>query len=177
MPGNVVTPLINGDEAFPAMLAAIAAAKTSIALSSYIFDYDPAGMQFMTALIDAHRRGVAVRVLLDNFGALYSPRSVERALRKAGVAVAPFMSRRLGNIAFINLRNHRKLLIIDGKVGFIGGMNIRYGNLLAARPPSPVQDIHFRVVGPVIDQMNLVFENDWSFAVGEEARLAGLAGS
>ncbi len=169
--GNTVMPLMNGDAAYPAMLDAIARARHSIALSSYIFDYDATGERFVAALTAAANRGVAVRVLLDDFGTWYSPRSIARAFKGTKVRTARFLSGRLRDLPFINLRNHRKILVIDGQEGFIGGMNIRHGNALAEKPASPVQDIHFRVQGPVLDQLNSVFENDWTFASGEAALL------
>jgi cardiolipin synthase len=153
------------------MLKAIAEAEESVALSSYIFDYDPAGIRFVEALTAAHRRGVAVRVLLDQFGELYSRRSIRRELRAAGLRAEDFMSGRLRNLPFLNLRNHRKIMVVDGRVGFIGGMNIRHGNCLTENPKSPVQDIHFQLRGPVLDQLNAVFEGDWHFATGEDLRL------
>lgn len=169
--GNRVTPLINGDQAYPEMLATIENAEATIALSSYIFDYDSIGERFIQALIAARTRGVKVFVLFDEFGLLYSSRSVDQALLEGGVATARFMSGRLRDLPFLNLRNHRKLMIADGKSGFIGGMNIRHGNVLQERPNRPVQDIHFKVEGPVINQMNAVFESDWRFASGDDLTL------
>jgi cardiolipin synthase len=169
--GNRVEPLVNGDAAFPAMLAAIEGAARSIALSVYIFDYDPTGVRFIAALTAAHKRGVAVRVLVDDVGLLYSTRAVDRELAAAGVSTARFVPRSLRFLPFLNLRNHRKLLLIDGREAFIGGMNIRHGNMLNVHPRHPVQDIHFRVTGPVIDQMNTVFEEDWLFATNQDVVL------
>lgn len=169
--GNAVAPLMTGDQAYPAMLDAIARAEKSIALSSYIFDYDRAGLRFVAALTEAADRGVAVRVLLDDFGTWYSPRSISSAFKGTKVRTARFLSGRLRDLPFINLRNHRKLLVVDGKEGFIGGMNIRHGNVLSEKPASPVQDIHFRVQGAVLDQFNVLFESDWTFASGEAATL------
>jgi len=169
--GNRVVPLVNGDAAFPAMLQAIAAAKTSIALSTYIFDSDPTGQTFVAALSAAAARGVTVRVLVDEVGLLYSARAVDRDLRAGGVATARFIPRQLRFLRMFNLRNHRKIMVIDGTVGFIGGMNIRHGNVLAARPRWPIQDIHFQVEGPVLDQMSALFEEDWLFAAEEDIEL------
>ncbi|MEQ9447607.1 MAG: phospholipase D-like domain-containing protein, partial [Rhodospirillaceae bacterium] len=129
------------------------------------------GLQFINALVDAHKRGVAVRVLLDDEGLRYSPRPVDSKLKRAGVATARFIPRRLRYLPFLNLRNHRKFMVVDGQTAFIGGMNIRHGNLLAANPRHPVRDIHFRVIGPVIEQINALFEEDWLFAAGEDIKL------
>ena len=167
-----ITPLVNGDDAFPAMLAAIAAARESIALSTYIFDRDESGLRFVEALAEAHRRGVDVRVLVDDVGIRYSRRPVDRDLAASGVRTARFMpTRNLSLLGYVNLRSHRKLLLVDGECAFIGGMNIRHGNCLRAAPAAPVQDVHFRVAGPVVTPLGRIFEEDWEFATGEAIRL------
>lgn len=168
--GNHIEPLIAGDAAFPAMLAAIEAAKKSISLGTYIFDNDASGKQFAAALGRAVRRGVAVRVLVDSAGARYSWPPITWELRRAGVPFAKFLPASLftpWRAATINLRNHRKVMVVDGEVAFTGGMNIRHGNVLADRPRHPVQDLHFRVTGPVVTDLQEAFVNDWAFAGGE----------
>jgi cardiolipin synthase len=166
--GNHVQPLVNGDEAFPAMLAAIKSAKKTISLSTYIFDNDPTGGQFAAALGRAVTRGVAVRVLIDSAGARYSWPSIIHELRRANVPVARFLpSLAPWRVMTLNLRNHRKLLAVDGQIAFTGGMNIRHGNVLAASPRQPVQDLHFRVEGPLVGQLQAAFANDWAFTTGE----------
>jgi cardiolipin synthase len=167
-PGNRVQPLVNGDEAFPAMLAAIESAQKSISLSTYIFDNDPTGEQFATALSRAVARGVAVRVLVDSAGARYSWPSVIHKLKRSNVRVARFLpSLAPWRVMTLNLRNHRKLLAVDGQIAFTGGMNIRHGNVLTGRSRHPVQDLQFRVEGPVVAQLQAVFANDWAFTTGE----------
>jgi len=166
--GNSVEPLENGDEAFPPMLEAIASSKLSIALSTYIFDNDAVGAQFADALADAHRRGVEVRVIIDAVGQHYSWRSMVRRLRSAGISTAAFMPILVpGNMSALNLRNHRKLLVIDGREAFTGGMNIRAGNVLQTLSRHPIRDLQFRVRGPVVAQLARAFANDWSFATKE----------
>lgn len=168
--GNQIEPLIDGDQAFPAMLAAIESAKKSISLVSYIFDNDPTGKQFVAALERAVRRGVAVRVLVDAAGTRYSWPPITHVLRRAKIPFGKFLPSSLlqpWRVATINLRNHRKVFIVDGQLGFTGGMNIRHGNVLASRPKSPVQDLHFRVEGPVITRLQEAFVNDWAFTTGE----------
>lgn len=166
---NSVEQLINGDEAFPAMLEAIAGARRSVALMTYIFDRDPAGLKFVEALKAAKLRGVMVRVLVDDVGIKYSKPPIDVDLNRHEIDNARFMPTRKWHFwHYVNLRNHRKMLIIDGKVAFIGGMNIRHGNVLRDNTDHPIQDIHFRVVGPVIDQMNEIFEEDWLFAKDEQ---------
>ena len=163
---NSVEPLVNGDIAYPAMLESIRQAKISVALSSYIFDYDSLGRQFVTALSDAHNRGVAVNVLLDGIGIGYSWRKSDRALKKLGVPTARFLpADSFASVRFINLRNHRKILCIDGDVAYIGGINISKRNVVETAV-HPIDDIHFRVTGPVIDQISQVFIEDWRFATG-----------
>ena len=166
--GNQIQPLVNGDAAFPAMLEAIDGAQKSISLCSYIFDNDASGKQFAAALGRARQRGVTVRVLIDAAGARYSWPSILPLLRRNGVVVARFLpSLAPWRVATINLRNHRKTLIVDGRVAFTGGMNIRQGNVLAAAPKHPVQDLHFRVTGPVTIQLQEAFTNDWAFTTNE----------
>lgn len=169
--GNRVDPLINGDTAYPSMLSAIQSATKSVALSVYIFDHDESGLQFVDALLAAHKRGVTVRILFDDIGLGYSFKSVDKLLKREGVKTTRFIPRRLKYLPFLNLRNHRKIMVVDGHIGFVGGMNIRHGNVLAATPQRPVQDIHFRVTGPVVDQMTALFAEDWFFAAGEEIKL------
>jgi len=168
MAGNAVTPLENGDTAYPAMLAAIEGARRSVALATYIFDHDEAGELFVNALDRAARRGVAVRVLIDDVGARYSWPPVVRRLRGRGVTVARFGRTILPwRLAYMNLRNHRKLLVVDGQTGFTGGMNIRDGHLLERHPRRPVQDLHFRLEGPVVRHLSQAFADDWQFTTGE----------
>src|SRR5689334_2729468 len=123
--GNAIEPLIDGVHAFPAMLEAIAGARTSIAMASYIFDGDGIGREFVQALAEAARRGVEVRVLIDDVDARFSTSSAVKPLKKGGVNVAvfnpPFVPARLHAL---NLRNHRKILVVDGRVAFTGGINI-----------------------------------------------------
>jgi cardiolipin synthase len=169
--GNRVCPLSNGDEAYPAMLRAISEARDSVLLSTYIFDNDRAGRLFLAALGRAAARGVEARVLLDDVGARYSVPSVAGALRQAGVRVARFLPTLLPSaFPYANLRNHRKLLVVDGRVGFTGGMNIREGCWLEMRPRRPVRDLHFQVEGPVVAHLQRALVEDWAFCTGEALR-------
>jgi len=168
--GNKIQPLINGDEAFPAMLAAIESAQKTISLSTYIFDNDPSGGKFVEALARAVQRRVEARVLIDAAGTRYSWPPIIHKLHQARIPFARFLPSSIfapWRVATINLRNHRKLLIVDGKTAFTGGMNIRHGNVLAEKPKSPVQDLHFRVEGPVVTQLQEAFANDWAFCTRE----------
>jgi cardiolipin synthase len=164
---NHVEPLINGDMAYPAMLESIKAAKRHVILSSYIFDCDSLGQEFVNALAQAQQRGVIVHVLLDGFGIGYSWHKSDHALNKLGVKTARFLPAiSFTSFRFINLRNHRKILCVDGLQAYIGGMNISKNNLVQTAS-HPIDDIHFRVTGPVIDQISQIFVEDWFFATQE----------
>ena len=168
--GNKVEPLVNGDAAFPAMLSAIESAQKSVSLVSYIFDNDVSGRKFIAALARARQRGVAVRVLVDAAGTRYSFPPITFKLRAAKIPFAKFLPSSIltpWRVATINLRNHRKSLIVDGQIAFTGGMNIRHGNVLTEQPGSPVQDLHFRVTGPVVTELQEAFANDWAFTTDE----------
>ena len=166
--GNKVELLRNGDEAYPRMLEEIGRARTSIGLQSYIFRADAAGDPFHQALIEAQRRGVQVRVLIDGVGGGYFWSGSYRRLSRAGVPVARFLHSYLPwRMPFVNLRNHRKVLVIDGRIGFTGGLNIGAENVKARKPADRVRDTHFRLEGPVVEQLTDAFADDWLFATGE----------
>ena len=174
--GNRVTALYNGEQAYPAMLAAIESARQRVFLSSYIFDSGRMGRRFAEALGAAAARGVSVRVLLDGVGELYSWPRARRMLRSAGVEVGRFVPPRLlPPTLHVNLRNHRKILVVDGQTAFTGGLNIGDRHLADdASNPHRVVDMHFCFDGPVAVQIEAVFLDDWSFVSGEE--LEGLSG-
>jgi cardiolipin synthase len=166
--GNTVRALVHGDATYPDMLATIEAAQESVGLATYIFDNDAAGRQFVDALADAARRGVQVRVLIDGVGARYSRPSIVRTLHERGVTVARFMpTLKPWSAPFWNLRNHRKILVVDGRIGYTGGMNIRAGHVLGAGPDHPVADLHFRLEGPVVRHLTEAFVEDWAFTTRE----------
>ena len=169
LPGNGVELLENGDAAFPAMLAAIEGAQRSVTLLTYIFDNDQAGVAFRDALLRAHRRGVAVRVLIDDMGSHYTRPTMVHQLRQSGVPVAAFLEARASRfLRYANLRNHRKILVTDGAVGFIGGLNVREGHWLSLQPTDPVPCLHFKVTGPIVSELQRTFAIDWAFTTGEQ---------
>jgi cardiolipin synthase len=170
MPGNRIQPLVNGDEAFPAMISAIESAQTSVSLTTYIFDNDPSGNRFVVTLGRAVERGVAVRVLIDAAGARYSWPRITYRLKHARIPFAIFLPTPWyapWRVATLNLRNHRKILVVDGQTAFTGGMNIRHGNVLGDHPQHPVQDLHFLIQGPVVARLQEAFVNDWTFTTRE----------
>ena len=171
LPGNRIDPLVNGDEAYPAMLEAIQHARQSVSFVTYIFDRDEVGKTFAHALGEAVRRGVEVRILIDATGVRYSWPTILHTLRQERVKCARFLpSFAWWHLLSMTMHTHRKILVVDGYVGFTGGMNIRVGHCLQRQPPKPVQDIHFRVTGPVVTQMQEVFADDWLFTTGEALR-------
>jgi cardiolipin synthase len=166
---NRIKLLKGGDETYPAMLEAIRGAKRSIALQSYIFDHDTVGKELAQALIDAHNRGVQVRVLIDGVGAKYSHPPITAFLRNGGVKTALFMQPVIGiRLVYANLRSHRKLLVIDGLHGFTGGMNIRESFVTAIAKEAVTHDTHFQVSGPVVYQLMTNFAHDWQFTTEEK---------
>jgi cardiolipin synthase len=168
--GNRIDPLHNGEIAYPAMLDAIASARKRLFLTTYILDTTTTGEQFIDALADAVNRGVDVRVIIDGIGELHSLTRAGAKLIKKGVRVARFLPPKLIPPAMhINLRNHRKLLIADGQLAFTGGMNIGDRHLADnIENPSRVIDIHFRVLGPIVIQLERTFIEDWAFCTGEQ---------
>ncbi|MCT4534129.1 cardiolipin synthase [Halodesulfovibrio sp.] len=165
--GNSIQPLYNGKEAYPAMLEAIRSAKESVYLSTFLLDKDPVGRKFVKSLIEAHNRGVHVAVLIDGFGLLLSWRSVIRMLKKNGVPATIFLPLRLIPPQIrLNLRNHRKLLAVDGKIGFTGGMNI--GGTRNSKGHRRLSDMQYRLTGPIVSQLQQIFMEDWAYARGAE---------
>ncbi|MCP3978264.1 MAG: cardiolipin synthase [bacterium] len=168
--GNHVDVLHNGEQAYPPMLQAIDEAQQSVYLITYIFETNETGRKFVDALTRAKDRGVDVRVIVDGVGENYSWPRVSRLLQARNVRVARFIPPRLIPPSLhVNLRTHRKLLVVDGRTAFTGGMNIGDRHL-AARVVNPdrVVDVHFRCSGPVVRQLQHVFFEDWAFVTGEQ---------
>lgn len=167
--GNSIEPLNSGDIAYAAMLDAIASAKRSIILETYIFDQDRIGTRFVDALADACNRGVEVRVLVDAVGARYSVPSILPALRKAAIKAAVFNGNVIMGLRlpYANLRTHRKILVVDGRVAFTGGMNIREGFTAEFASEQHSRDTHFKVKGPLVADLFTVAAEDWRFTTGE----------
>ena len=167
--GNTVMPLYNGDIAYPQMLQAIRQSRYRVFLATYILKMDAVGKQFADALHDAAERGVDVRVLVDGFGEMYSRPRPSRVLGKRGIVTARFLPPKLiPPSIYLNLRNHRKILVVDDKVAFAGGMNISDDHVGNDSQQREVSDIHFSIRGPSVADLTAVFIRDWVFATGSE---------
>src|SRR5215213_1931624 len=164
--GNRAEILNNGDEYFPAMVQAIREAKRTVNLEAYIYKSDRAGEMMTQALIDAARRGVEVRVLVDGTGSKYAGPHLVR-MRQAGVQAEKFHPVRLWSIYKIARRTHRKILVVDGTISFTGGFCIADAWLGNARNPKEWRDLVVRVNGPVSAQMQAIFSEDWTYTTGE----------
>ena len=165
--GNQVDVLVNGQQIFPAMLQAIAAARETISFETFIYWSGEIGERFVCALCERAHRGVRVHVLLDWVGSLKMDDPMVKRMRDAGINVIRFHKPKLRNWGRMNNRTHRKLLIVDGVIGFTGGVGIAdpwQGN---ARNPDEWRDTHFRVRGPVVAQLQSVFLDNWMRATGE----------
>jgi cardiolipin synthase len=170
--GNHVTLLDSGDAAYPAMLEAIESARHCVALQSYIFDHDRIGLRFAEALRQAQDRGVTLRVLIDSVGSKYSRPPIVHLLRSYGIRAELFMTNPMGlRMAYANLRSHRKVLFVDGHLGFMGGMNIREDFMASLVGRRASTDTHFRIEGPLATQLFAVFANDWEFTTRERLRI------
>ena len=164
--GNSIMLLENGEAAYPAMLEAIGQAQVCINLCSYIFDADGIGAEFVRQLEEAAARGVEVRVIIDALGEKYSRVSPFKLFESSPVRIVRYLP--LSDGAHINLRNHRKLLIIDGCEAFTGGMNIRSRHVPgSSSPETAIHDLHFKVKGPVVNDLQRAFLKDWHFVTGE----------
>lgn len=165
--GNAVTALQNGDQVFPAMLSAVAAAQRSISLETYIFKSGKVAEQFVAALTERARAGVMVHVLVDWLGSRDLPRELIARLESAGAHFAYFHPLHWYTLDRVNHRTHRKLLVIDGQLAFIGGSDIAdawQGDGLQA---SRWRDMQFRVRGPAAAQMQAIFADNWRITTGE----------
>ena len=166
--GNLIEVLHNGEQAYPAMLAAIEHSRQSLFLATYIFEIDHTGRSFIDALSRATRRGVDVRVIVDGLSDMCHLPRASRLLKRHGINVARFLPPRLiPPTVPINLRNHRKILVADGEVGFTGGINISDSHLAQRHENSNrVVDLHCRLKGPIVRQIEQVFIEDWGFLTG-----------
>jgi cardiolipin synthase len=164
--GNQVQALNNGDQIFPAMLADIRAATSTINFETYIYWSGEIGRQFADALAERARAGVQVRVLIDWVGGLKMEDSLVEELEQAGVEVHLYRPLHWYNIGRLNNRTHRKLLVVDGRTGYTGGVGIADVWTGDGQDPEHWRDMHFRVRGPVVTQMQAAFIDNWIKATG-----------
>jgi len=167
VPGNNITTLVNGNQIFPAMLGAIRSAKHSISFETYVFQDGEIARQFTEALAERAQSGVKVHAILDAQGTQKMGRQNLERLRDAGVEVAKYHSILWPDPRRYNNRTHRKLLIVDGKIGFVGGVGI--ADLWSGNADSPRhwRDNHYKVIGPVVAQLQASFVTSWLKIRGE----------
>ena len=164
--GNRAQELLNGDQIFPAMLAAIHGAQHSITFETYIYWSGDIGREFADALSERAKAGVKVHVLLDWVGSGKIDKLFLDEMRAAGVEIRKFHKPNWYNLARLNNRTHRKLLVIDGKTGFTGGVGIAPRWTGAGQDAEHWRDSHFRIEGPVVAQMQSVFMDNWLKVTG-----------
>ncbi len=162
--GNEVEVLLNGDRIFAAMLKAIAGANKSINFETYIYWGGTIGNEFAQALSERARAGVKVHVLLDWIGSAKLDKQEVETMKGAGVEVERFHKPHWTQLAYLNNRTHRKILVVDGEVGFTGGVGIADKWRGDAQDKDHWRDTHFRVRGPVVAQMQAVFNDNWTKA-------------
>ncbi len=165
--GNRLHALHNGDQIFPAMLAAIRSARRSITFETYIYWSGDIGREFADALAERARSGVKVHVLLDWLGSAKVEEGFVQAMTDAGVQIKRFHPPHWSHLGRFNNRTHRKLLVVDGDVAFTGGVGIAPQWTGRAQDPEHWRDSHFRVVGPVVAQMQSVFIDNWIKVTGD----------
>jgi cardiolipin synthase A/B len=165
--GNRVEALQNGDGIFPAMLEAIRAARRNITMETYIYWSGDIGRTFAEALSGRARDGVAVHLVVDWVGSLKMDEALLRQMEDAGVRLERYRPLHWYNLGRMNNRTHRKLLVVDGRVGFTGGVGIADQWLGHAQDPDHWREMHFRVEGPVVAQMQSAFNDNWIKTTGE----------
>jgi cardiolipin synthase len=161
LPGNHVVDLENGEEIFPAMLGAIRSAQRTITFETYIYWSGQIGEEFADALAERARAGVAVHVTIDWAGSVKMEEALLERMEEAGVEVERYRPLRWYNLHRFNRRTHRKLLVVDGKVGFTGGVGIADLWLGDAEDPDHWREAHFRIEGPAVAQLQTAFNDNW----------------
>lgn len=159
--GNRIDVLLNGDEIFPAMLEAIRGARRSVCFETYIYWSGEIGRQFSDALSERARAGIPVHVLLDWAGCARIDQGYLRDMKDAGVQVEQFHPLRWYHLSRLNNRTHRKLLVVDGEIGFTGGVGIAPKWTGNAQDEEHWRDTHFRLTGPTVAQMQAAFLDNW----------------
>ncbi len=167
---NAVTLLRNGENKFPEVLRAIKEAKHHVHIEYYIYEDDDIGKAVEKALVEKAKEGVSVRFIYDDFGSRSIRKHLVPRLKTAGVKATPFYRVRIWAFANrINYRNHRKIIVVDGKVGFVGGINVsdRYVNNNTTEKKLFWRDTHLCIEGPGVQYLQFLFMNDWNFCTNE----------
>lgn len=165
--GNKITDLLNGDEIFPAMLSAIRSAQKTITFETYIYWSGDIGKAFSEAFSERSRAGVAVSIMIDWVGSVQMDGELLQSMQDAGVEVVRYHPVRWYTLSKLNNRTHRKLLVVDGKIGFTGGVGIADKWLGDAQDPEHWRDSHFRLEGPAVAQMQAAFIDNWIKTTGK----------
>ncbi len=166
--GNECKILNNGEETFKAIFAAIKRAKHHIHLEYYIIDNDKIGNQLTNLLIEKSKAGIEVRIIVDDVGSWDLKEKFFRRLREAGIEIYPFMEVRFPRLTSrVNFRNHRKILVVDGKIGFTGGINVADRYIHGKPKIGPWRDTHLQITGDAVAIMQVIFAADWYFVINE----------
>ncbi|SHF78168.1 cardiolipin synthetase 2 [Mariniphaga anaerophila] len=166
--GNELQILNNGEETFTAIFGAIKAARHHVHLEYYILDNDKIGNQLKDLLIEKRREGVEVRMIVDDVGSWGLGKKYMTELREKGVEIYSFMEVRFPRLTSqVNYRNHRKIVVVDGKIGFTGGLNIADRYLRGLKRIGPWHDTHLQITGDAVNCLQVVFAADWFFVVNE----------
>jgi cardiolipin synthase len=166
VPGNQVGTLLNGDQIFPSMLQAIAGARQTVNFETYIYWSGEVGRRFAAALAERARAGVKVNVLVDWVGSQKMDNESVEMMKQAGVDIRHYRPLRWYNMDRINHRTHRKLLVVDGRIGFTGGVGIADAWSGNAEDPEHWRDTHYRIEGPAVAQMQAAFLDNWTKVSG-----------
>ena len=164
--GNRVDTLLNGDQIFPSMLEAIAGAKQTIDFETYIYWSGEIGKRFAAALSERARAGVKVNVLVDWVGSQKMDEDSIKAMTDAGVDFRKYRPLRWYSLGRVNNRTHRKLLVVDGRIGFTGGVGVADNWTGNAQDPEHWRDNHYRLEGPAVAQMQAAFMDNWTKVSG-----------
>ncbi|MDB5917475.1 MAG: cardiolipin synthase [Massilia sp.] len=164
--GNKVQVLLNGDQIFPSMLDAIRGARRTITFETYIYWSETIGKEFSDALIERAKAGVKVHVMLDFIGSIKMDDASMNRMKAAGIELHRYHKPVWWKLARLNNRTHRKLLVVDGEIGFTGGVGIADKWRGVAQDTNHWRDTHFRVEGPVVGQIQAVFTDNWTKATG-----------
>jgi cardiolipin synthase A/B len=165
--GQQLRLLVDGDTTFEAIFSAIAQAERCILMQFFIIHDDKLGQRMQQALLERAAAGVQVFVLFDGIGSHALPKHYVETLRQGGVAIYPFATQRHSNRFQLNFRNHRKIVVVDGWLGFVGGLNVG-DEYLGLKPPlAPWRDTHLQINGPAVLDLQRSFAVDWHWVTGE----------